>query len=60
MASQEPNARKRSLVWTYFTATSSHFVPVCDLCGETVKTSNNTTNLFLGMYTYKLTYKKTP
>ena len=37
--------RKRSAVWTYFDGEESLTNPKCTLCGETVKTSGNTSNL---------------
>jgi len=37
--------RTRSAVWRYFSKTSEKEA-VCDICGETIPTSGNTSNLF--------------
>ena len=37
--------RKRSAAWTYFDEDGHGADPVCNLCGETVKTSGNTSNM---------------
>ena len=37
--------RQRSAVWTYFDKERGETEPVCTICGESVKTSGNTSNL---------------
>ena len=37
--------QKKSAVWTYFDGEEVGVNPTCTLCGETVKTSGNTSNL---------------
>ena len=43
-ASSSKGTKKRSLAWVHYTA-SDDKTAKCDLCGEKVKTSGNTTNL---------------
>ena len=37
--------RKRSAAWTYFDEVVYRTDPVCNICGETIKTSGNMSNM---------------
>ena len=45
MADQVGLKRKRSVVWSYFEK-SDEGNGICDLCGDRIQTSGNTSNLF--------------